>query len=102
MQTVRRKLAAALVLCGAALAATTPAKAGPFDLDDDDDKTDTKKKDDAVFPITAQPIATIKPHAYSLQECLTLAERNHPQLWAARARLAFVHAQLDEAKWTPY
>jgi outer membrane protein TolC len=102
MRTLRRKLAVALVLCGGALAATTPAKAGPFDLDDDDDKKDQAKKDDDKLPITAAPIATIKMHAYTLQECLTLAERNHPQLWAARARLAFVHAQLDEAKWTPF
>jgi outer membrane protein TolC len=46
--------------------------------------------------------ATIRPHAYTLEECLALADRNAPQLWAARARLAFVHAQLDEAKFTPF
>jgi outer membrane protein TolC len=33
---------------------------------------------------------------------LALVERNHPNLWAARARLAFSHATLDEAKWAPY
>jgi outer membrane protein TolC len=41
-------------------------------------------------------------HAYSLAECLTLVDRNHPQLWAARARLAQVHAQLDEIKTAPF
>ncbi len=46
--------------------------------------------------------ATIRLHQYSLQECLSLADRNFPNLWAARARLAYVHAQLDEAKWTPW
>ena len=45
---------------------------------------------------------TIRPHEYSLGECLALADRNFPNLWAARARLAYAHAQLDEAKWTPW
>ena len=46
--------------------------------------------------------ATIRAHAYSLTECLALADRNFPNLWAARARLAYAHAQLDEATWTPW
>ncbi len=46
--------------------------------------------------------ATIRPHAYTLAECLALAERNFPNLWAARARLAQAHAQLEEALWTPW
>jgi outer membrane protein, multidrug efflux system len=46
--------------------------------------------------------ATITAHAYTLTECLALADRNFPNLWAARARLAYTHAQLDEAKWTPW
>ncbi len=52
----------------------------------------------------AAPAATqaAAPHRYTLAECLALTERNHPNLWAARARLAYVHAQLDEAKWTPF
>jgi outer membrane protein TolC len=52
----------------------------------------------------APPVApaTIRPHAYTLEECLALADRNFPNLWAARARLAFTHAQLEEAKWTPW
>ena len=41
-------------------------------------------------------------HAYTLSECLSLTEKNHPNLWAARARLAYVHSQLDEARWTPF
>jgi outer membrane protein TolC len=46
--------------------------------------------------------ATIRPHAYTLAECLALADRNFPNLWAARARLAFTHAQLEEARWLPW
>src|ERR1700689_1812061 len=46
--------------------------------------------------------ATIRLHQFTLEACLMLADRNFPNLWAARARLAFVHAQLDEAKWTPW
>jgi outer membrane protein TolC len=46
--------------------------------------------------------ATLRPHQYTLTECLALADRNFPNLWAARARLALAHAQLEEAKWTPW
>lgn len=38
----------------------------------------------------------------SLARCLELADRNHPDLLAARARLARVRAQLDEAHFAPY
>ena len=56
------------------------------------------EEDAEAAPATA-PAPT---HVYTLPECLELTERNHPNLWAARARLAYVHAQLDEAKWTPF
>jgi multidrug efflux system outer membrane protein len=46
--------------------------------------------------------ATISAHQFTLNECLALADRNFPNLWAARARLAYTHAQLEEAKWTPW
>lgn len=54
-------------------------------------------------PLSA-PVApsTLRLHQYRLDECLALADRNFPNLWAARARLAYVHAQLDEARWTPW
>jgi outer membrane protein TolC len=45
---------------------------------------------------------TVTAHRYTLAECLALADRNFPNLWAARARLAFAHAQLEEARWTPW
>lgn len=72
-----------------------------MDLEDDDDKD----KQPSQMPPPAMPpqaLMTIKPHAYTLAECLALADRNHPNLWAARARLAVTHAQLDEARYTPY
>jgi outer membrane protein, multidrug efflux system len=46
--------------------------------------------------------ATIAAHRFTLPECLALADRNFPNLWAARARLAYAHAQLEEAKWAPW
>ena len=59
--------------------------------------------DDQADPMKA-PVApsTIRLHQFTLPECLSLADRNFPNLWAARARLASVHAQLDEARWTPW
>ena len=106
----RRFLAAGLVLAGAGLV-TLPAHAGPLDLEDDDDKKATKdakdakdeknpRKDEPV--LGPAPVATIKMHPYTLADCLALADRNHPNLWAARARLGAVHAQLEEAIYTPY
>lgn len=82
-----------------ALAAST-AHAGPFDLDDDEASPPADAA--AAQNEPPPPVVTIKAHAYSIQECLLLAERNAPQLWAARARLAFVRAQIDEARWTPF
>ncbi len=38
---------------------------------------------------------------YSLGECLALTERNHPALFAARARLDAMRAQLEEARVAP-
>lgn len=89
-----------LLGCVSAAALATPAAhAGPLDLDDDEP---TKPEAASTVTLPPAPIATIKLHAYSLQECLLLAERNAPQLWAARARLAFVHGQVEEARWTPF
>ena len=54
------------------------------------------------FDEPSVPTATIRPHQNTLAECLALADRNFPNLWAARARLAYTHAQLEEARWTPW
>src|SRR5262245_3846429 len=91
------KLACLLAL--SLLFAARSASAGPFDLDDDDKKAD--KKDEGYGTYTP-PAVTIKARSYTLEECLALVDRNHPNLWAARARLASTHAQLDEAKWLPF
>jgi outer membrane protein TolC len=53
-------------------------------------------------PTPVDAPATISPHRYTLTECLALADRNFPNLWAARARLALAHGQLEEAKWLPW
>ena len=103
--TSRRLATAAL---GLAWVATLPrvAFAGPFDLDDDADAK--KNADDAGASAatgsssSAAPIVTVRARTYTLAECLALADRNHPNLWAARARLANVHGQLQEIKWLPY
>jgi len=72
----------------------------------DDPGVDPKGSVDAgaldPFQGNPPPVATIRAHAYTLAECLALADRNFPNLWAARARLAYAHAQLDEAKWVPF
>jgi outer membrane protein TolC len=102
-------LASGLVLA-AVVFAEASARGGDLDLEDDDDDTQAAAPATSAAPgeqgllgtPPPQPLATIKPHEYSLAECLALADRNHPNLWAAHARLAAVHAQLDEAKWTPY
>jgi outer membrane protein TolC len=38
----------------------------------------------------------------SLARCLELADRNHPNIWAARARLARMRAELAEAHLAPF
>lgn len=51
------------------------------------------------------PSATSTPstkRTYALPEILALADQNHPNIRAARADLAFVRAQLDEAHWAPF
>lgn len=84
------------VLSLAAASWSGPSLAGDSDLDD---ATDDKTPDAAP---QAAPTIVIRGHTYALDECLALADRNNPNLWAARARLSFVHAQLDEAKTMPF
>ena len=97
-----------LITTLAVAATASPAFGGPLDLDDDDDATKKKQAADGDKPADEGignykvPLATIKPRTYSLPECLALTDRNHPNLWAARARLASAHAQLDEVRWLPF
>jgi outer membrane protein TolC len=76
----------ALLLAGGLLALATPVRADEPD----------------AFGEPPPPRATIRAHAFTLAECLALADRNFPGLWAARARLAAAHAQLEETIWTPW
>jgi outer membrane protein TolC len=62
----------------------------------------TGASDEGFGEYAPAPVATIKPRSFTLAECLALAERNHPGVWAARARLAYVHGQLDEATFAPW
>ncbi len=79
-------LASALVTAGASAAETGDAPERSDDTDDDPPKV----------------TITIAAHAYTLAECLARADRNAPQIWAARGRLKNAHAQLDEARYTPW
>ncbi len=91
---------AAIALLGAGIGVAPAARAGDFDLDDEKPSARPAASDQSAAPPTA--IATIGGHAYTLTECLALADRNYPNLWAARARLANYHGQLEEAKFTPF
>ena len=66
--------------------------AGDLDLD----------SDEPVAPPKAAAAAVVPRRSFTLSECLELADRNHPHLWAARARVGQAHAQLEEAKWLPF
>jgi outer membrane protein TolC len=46
--------------------------------------------------------AATRPSIYALPAILELADRNHPQIAAARAKLLQARAQLDEAHFAPF
>jgi len=56
-----------------------------------------------VFSLTRSACAQERDpadgHKYSLGECLSLTEHNHPALAAARARLGMMRAQVEEARY---
>ncbi|HEU4412339.1 MAG TPA: TolC family protein, partial [Polyangiaceae bacterium] len=65
----------------------------------------------APAPPTAQApttTASVAPEpaaaagGYTLRQCLELADKNHPNILAAQARLRQMRAQLDEAHFAPY
>jgi outer membrane protein TolC len=97
MVFLRRTRVSFLLFAGSATCAAE-ASAGPFDLDDEK-PTVVQTNSPTTF---VGPPTSAKARVYNLEECLALADRNHPNLWAARARLAGAHAQLDEAKYSPY
>jgi outer membrane protein TolC len=83
-----RRLLSVSAALAVLVAAATPARA--------EDPAEPARGDAPL----ARP--TIRLHQYTLEECLALADRNFPNLWAARSRLAYTHAQLEEARWTPW
>jgi outer membrane protein, multidrug efflux system len=98
MRRSSRIFAASLVLAVGVSVLPRGAAAGPLDLDEPAAPANATSFGTYVPP----PPPAAKGHAYSLAECLALTDRNHPNLWAARARLAYVHAQLEEATWVPF
>jgi outer membrane protein TolC len=56
----------------------------------------------ALPPSGAPAVAPSPSRGVSLRRCLELAESNHPNIWAARARLKTMRAQLDEAHFAPF
>src|SRR5580692_1028866 len=102
MRTNSRVALVSLALAGGTALTVSAASAGPLDLDDTPEPTPAGTGTSSYGAYVPPPPSLPTGHAYSLAECLALADRNHPNLWAARARLAYVHAQLDEATWVPF
>jgi outer membrane protein TolC len=67
-------------------------------LADEKQNATPPQKDDADAPKKATSTA----RTYGLPEVLKLADTNHPNIREARAELAQVRAQLDEAHWAPF
>jgi outer membrane protein TolC len=89
---MHRRTPLALAAFALVMASVSAARAGDLDLEDDD----------APPASTTPPPAPPKARTYTLAECLAFADRNHPNIWAARARVGFARAQYDEAKWIPF
>jgi outer membrane protein TolC len=69
-------------------------------------RADEPPKPDAAAPakvdIEAAKSAPPQRRLYTLNEILDLSDKNHPSILAARAKLGFVRAQLDEAHTAPF
>ena len=52
-------------------------------------------------PARADDVPAPRP-GYTLKQCLELAERNHPNIGVAQAKLAYYRAQIDEARTAPF
>src|SRR5580658_2094971 len=102
MRTNSRVALASLALAGGIGLTASAANAGPLDLDGTPEPAPAVPGASSYGTYVPPPPPPPTGHTYSLAECLALADRNHPNLWAARARLAYVHAQLDEATWVPF
>jgi outer membrane protein, multidrug efflux system len=100
-----RSVSVSVSIAVASLAASMPARGQTRKLDDDAPVKAAAQNAGAALGSLGTyvpPPIVVKGRTYSLDECLALADRNHPNIWAARARLSFVHGQLDEATWTPF
>lgn len=102
-----RNLVAPLTIFASIALLAGPARAGDWDLDEEDPKTAppppaAPRTSDSVFGEAPPTAVKVRKRTYDLAECLALADRNHPNLWVMRSRVAFAHAQLDEAKWVPF
>jgi outer membrane protein TolC len=95
-------IVAAVLVRATQPAQAAPAPAAPAPLSSEGEGAAPGGTAASAFAVETLPQATIAPHRYTLTECLALADRNFPNLWAARARLAYTHAQLEEARWTPW
>src|SRR5262249_35635922 len=94
----RSRMGRFLHIAGAMLGlACAAAPLSAFAQDDD-----APSKDGEGFGTYTPTAAKPQTRTFTLPECLALADRNFPNIWAARARLAVGHAQLDEATWAPY
>jgi outer membrane protein TolC len=88
--SVRRKLASVLLALGAvSVLPALPARA------DDEPAPSVKGAEEA---------AKLPPRrrGYTLQQCVSFAERNYPTIAQARAKASFYRAQLDEARSAPF
>ena len=91
----------------ARLVAARRVRAGDLDLDDDDgdkpqDRPDRRRRAgvaDAGRRRRSRRSSRTRTRSRSASRSRSAT---HPNLWAARARLAVVHGQLDEARWTPF
>jgi multidrug efflux system outer membrane protein len=99
MRRASRIFTASLLIAGEIGLVPRSANARPPNLDETPSPAPISPSFGTYVP---PPPVAAKGHAYSLAECLALTDRNHPNLWAARARLAYVHAQLEEATWVPF
>jgi outer membrane protein TolC len=49
-----------------------------------------------------KPTAPEALHGYTLRQCLDLADHNHPNVVGARAKVEYMRAQLEEARFAPF
>lgn len=92
-----RSPAGVRLLAAAALALA--ALAGPpAEAQDGEDAAPEPRSSAAAAPRAPRPATK----TYDLRRCLELADRNHPNVLVARAKLSQVRAQLDEAHYAPF